>query len=346
MAINNEDLFELSYFKGLKTKHIFDSLTGAVSREYALGYIKSLTKSKTPYLLHLVDIDNFKLVNDELGHKTGDLILKKVVETILEITKNTSIIGRYGGDEFLIITPNISDYNEVWKYTKTVFEYVRNKNIPSALGSTITLTAGAACYPKDFVEFDQLFSKIDKALYRGKQKGRNCFIIYDEEKHKNIDVNNTNEQLTDIFDHVYSVLMNNNTLQNRMEEITRYIGDIYNLSFYKINNDNSITTLYSKENINLPNINPEYNEKILKNKKNFLINDYSILKDTDINYHTYCWDNNIKALATFKLEAYGIDYGYLYIVHYHMKRIWQREDKILFSYLAKILSLVLHNENK
>lgn len=264
----------------------------------------------------------------------------------MEITKNTSIVGRYGGDEFLIITPDISEYNEVWKYTKTVFEYVRNKNIPSALDSTITLTAGAACYPKDFLEFDQLFSKIDKALYRGKQKGRNCFIIYDEAKHKDIDVNNTNEQITDIFEHVYSVLMSGNSLEARMEEITRYIGDIYNLSFYKINNDNSITTLYSKENIELPNIDPSYNDKIIKNKNNFLINDYSILKDIDINYHTYCWNNNIKALAAFKLEAYGKNYGYLYVIHYHMKRIWQKDDKILFSYLSKILSLALYNEGK
>ena len=99
-----------------------DDLTGAYSRTFLSIWYKKIRKKTIPYSLIMIDIDNFKSINDVHGHMTGDLVLIKVVKVISEMLRKSDLMIRYGGDEFVIIIPD-NDYNE----SKRLMERICNK---------------------------------------------------------------------------------------------------------------------------------------------------------------------------------------------------------------------------
>lgn len=190
-----EQLSKYPYFEEVfKTRdisNVVDSLTGLVSRRHMVGFIQNLVENKVPFTLALLDLDNFKFVNDTYGHKIGDGVLAGVSGDLERYLEDYGIAGRYGGDEFLIVNFRDHQYEEIKAFFTGLYsDYnVLRKNI--LLGDCepfITGTIGSAVFPKDAEDYLSLFSLIDKALYRGKTKGRNCYIIYVEQKHKDISI--------------------------------------------------------------------------------------------------------------------------------------------------------------
>ena len=90
---------------------MIDPLTGLISRKYANDYINSLIASETPFSFAILDLDNFKFINDGYGHAVGDIVLKAVSKSLAEYMQGFGIVARYGGDELLII--NLRDVNPV-----------------------------------------------------------------------------------------------------------------------------------------------------------------------------------------------------------------------------------------
>ncbi len=120
----------------------------------------------------MVDLDNFKLVNDQYRHPVGDLILKKIAGFLAGMIRHTYFIGRYGGEEFAIILPKTNLASAIKlcnrireKFTSTNFE---------ANGNTfhLTLSIGIADFPT-YQTVDSLVAAADRALYQAKSKGRN-----------------------------------------------------------------------------------------------------------------------------------------------------------------------------
>lgn len=170
---------------------ILDPLTGILSRPYALEFAHNLIANRKPFSFTIVDLDNFKSINDSYGHSSGDLVLKRVAKGLAEFTEGFGVVGRFGGDELLMIDVADIGYDD----KKRFFERLYNSHI--ALRSHIrlededvyiTATSGCASYPQDADDFESLFEMIDKTLYIGKSKGRNCYTIYEESEHKNIAV--------------------------------------------------------------------------------------------------------------------------------------------------------------
>ena len=159
-----------------------DYLTKVLSREAMTQKINLALTKPTPFALLLIDIDNFKEFNDSYGHMYGDIVLVETASSIKKFIGNRGFVGRIGGDEFLVLMYVDNKYNalhEACSNIKKAINNVSNHNIKKA---SITATVGCASYPNDGTTFDILFKKIDVALYRGKRKGRNCFIIYDKNK--------------------------------------------------------------------------------------------------------------------------------------------------------------------
>lgn len=163
-----------------------DSLTGVLAKgEVTNAAIKAIDVNKCKNTcICIVDVDYFKRVNDAFGHMTGDEVLKKVAAIIeTEVGKN-GIVGRIGGDEFMIIYHDVYDM----EYTREHLEGIKNVVAASFPPNTnnkpvITLSIGCASYPKDAENYEDLFTLADFALYRAKEKGRNRYIIFDEAKH-------------------------------------------------------------------------------------------------------------------------------------------------------------------
>ncbi|MCR5322077.1 MAG: GGDEF domain-containing protein [Lachnospiraceae bacterium] len=170
---------------------VLDPLTGILSRPYALEFAHHLISNKKPFSFTIVDLDNFKTINDTYGHSAGDIVLKRVAKGLAEATEGFGVVGRFGGDELLLIDVANIGYED----KKRFFEHLYGSRI--VLRShikldeddvIITATSGCASYPQDADNFESLFEMIDKTLYLGKSKGRNCYTIYEESLHKDIAV--------------------------------------------------------------------------------------------------------------------------------------------------------------
>ena len=170
---------------------ILDSLTGLVSRDPFEKFIRDLIAKGAPFTMGLLDLDDFKYVNDHYGHTVGDAVLKDVAANMIDFFSEDGIVARFGGDEFLFLLLGERSYDEIHEVFTEMFaseRIVRRSLVVNDVDLFITATCGSTSFPKDARTYDELFEKADKTLYRGKIKGKNCYIIYVESMHGDIDV--------------------------------------------------------------------------------------------------------------------------------------------------------------
>lgn len=168
---------------------LYDSLTQIPNRkniENLLQHqIKCSIEDESSFFICLIDMDDFKKVNDLLGHVAGDELLKKTVNTILNIIKKTDDIGRLGGDEFLIIFDSQTSYSQL---TATLQKIQKAFSQPITVENSefnVTLSMGISSFPDDnYLEHNQkidqfLIKSADIAMYESKNNGKNQFVFYD-----------------------------------------------------------------------------------------------------------------------------------------------------------------------
>jgi len=155
----------------------FDSLTGLYNRRAILSKLYELinlaNRYKEDFSLSMLDIDHFKRVNDSYGHLTGDEVLEKIATSIRRNVRDTDIVGRYGGEEFIIILPktNLSSSWVVAERLRTIIEKAEMKDSAGNLFA-ITVSQGLAEWERGEDTYS-LISRADEALYKAKEKGRN-----------------------------------------------------------------------------------------------------------------------------------------------------------------------------
>ena len=170
-----------------------DELTNLANRTYGMERlqqaIRNASANNSQVLVLFIDIDNFKQINDTVGHHAGDELLKQTSERLLKSVRNTDIVARLGGDEFLVIVPDIQ-HQEAAKLVATsilsVFENPFNIEQQEFFVST---SIGMSTYPKDGHNATTLLKLADTALYRVKDMGRNGFSFYDTSMNLDVERN-------------------------------------------------------------------------------------------------------------------------------------------------------------
>ena len=157
----------------------YDYLTHLYEREIISDYAKYLISANEPFTLALIDIDNFKNVNDGYGHTVGDDVICYVANKIKEAFEGIGVVGRFGGDEFIIAVKGIVEYNEVWEMCRKVFKKIDGIEIPDHPSLYITVTLGLSRFPNDGKYYD-VFPK-------GRKVGKILLLV--EEMHR-MHVNN------------------------------------------------------------------------------------------------------------------------------------------------------------
>lgn len=164
-----------------------DYLTGVLTKaEITNLAINTVDVKKTSNVtIAIIDIDYFKKVNDVYGHMKGDEVLRKVAKIIQNEVREDGLVGRFGGDEFLVIFYNAYDMENMRERLRSIKNSVASSFVKTDSGEdiSITLSIGCAAYPKDADNYEDLFFLADFALYRAKEKGRNRYIIYNRDKH-------------------------------------------------------------------------------------------------------------------------------------------------------------------
>ena len=163
-----------------KEKANRDALTGLFNREYfELSSSNSLEKdSLTSAAIVFIDIDDFKHVNDTLGHMFGDDILCCVAKRVLGIFRHTDVVARYGGDEFVVFVNGINrpELEKRLQQLCDVFRFpYRNESVSYQISGSI----GAAMFPEDGKNYEELLDHADCALYVAKERGKDQFAMYE-----------------------------------------------------------------------------------------------------------------------------------------------------------------------
>ena len=322
---------------------LLDPLTGLVSRPYMLGFAQALIQAGTPFTFGILDLDNFKFINDTYGHHVGDGVLMAVAEGLIEYMKGYGVAGRFGGDELLFINLRHLAYdekkaflNEIYTESGIIRRNIRLENC----APFITGTVGCATFPADADDYDTLFSLIDKTLYRGKTKGRNCYIIYLEEKHRNI-------QIRKIARHGMYTLMQSLVrhfelvpgLLNRLQSVTPLLMDELRISdLYYVDGEGVMCAVRNKD-LSIP------------------VGDLSALLNDDLYF-----SNSLEQVAqrcpefyrvltvmeveTLMVVRVGMDgkktSGYLICAEPRSQRIWQEDECATMYFLAKMLAARIH----
>lgn len=159
---------------------IFDGLTGVYNHRYfhqrLRWHIEHMRRNPQTCSLFMIDIDDFKKYNDTKGHPEGDKVLHNAAQLLLNGTRGSDLVFRYGGEEFAIIMPRTTR-----KDAKIVGERL-NKMAEAKL--PVTFSIGLAGIPQDAQKKSELISNADKALYRAKETGKNKLCLYDSKVDK------------------------------------------------------------------------------------------------------------------------------------------------------------------
>lgn len=159
-----------------------DPLTKLLNRRYVYEYVEKMENKAYEFIKHnnfivvIGDIDDFKDVNDTCGHETGDLVLKKIAEIMKHSLRDIDLICRWGGEEFLIIMPDIT-VDEGYKIINDIRSYISQKAFHyNKYRFIVTMTFGISNADHD-TKFNEALAIADEKLYRGKNSGKNQVVI-------------------------------------------------------------------------------------------------------------------------------------------------------------------------
>lgn len=157
----------------------FDVLTGLPNRRSLQQAVEALA-GDVPVAVVLIDVDDFKQVNDVRGHKAGDGVLVRLAKTLVGSLPSDATVGRIGGDEFAVALPDRSAESALI-LLEEVRTYLAGRDLPPA-GRPVTISVGVAARPTHGTTFEELVRAADRAMYRAKAEGRNRVAISVDEK--------------------------------------------------------------------------------------------------------------------------------------------------------------------
>ena len=169
----------------LKHQAYFDSLTGIPNRtlfldrsEIALNQAK---RSNEGLAVIFIDLDEFKELNDTLGHDAGDVMLKTVAQRFINCARKSDTVSRRGGDEFTILMPRIKNIEDAVKLAERIL--LSNKNAISIKEKMVfqKTSIGISIYPHDGDSIETLINNADKAMYYAKESGKNRYFFYNSQ---------------------------------------------------------------------------------------------------------------------------------------------------------------------
>lgn len=212
---------------------------------------KYLKHPEGKFALLFLDSDNFKYINDTLGHKSGDVLIRKASERLQSLMREGDMLSRLGGDEFVIFIKDTEDREAVLNLAERIMRAFRQSFLIGESNLYVSLSIGISFYPEDGETAEQILSNADVAMYRAKEDGKGTYVVYDKSMHTAF-----NERMN-IEKHLRSA-MNNNEFElnyqpqmdiesgfiSGFEALIRWnspsLGSVSPLSFIKIAEDSRL----------------------------------------------------------------------------------------------------------
>lgn len=337
-----DDLRKYPYFDNvideISLEEILDPLTGVLNRSYSIKFVRSLITTKTPFTFTIIDLDNFKSINDTFGHAAGDKTLAQVTRGLVEYTKEFGLAGRFGGDELLFIDlknitreEKINFFNNLYGNSKALRTDVSFDN-----GSAfITGTSGAASFPYDADEYSDLFGLIDKMLYLGKHRGRNCYRFYEEAVHKNIEIRKIAKD--GIYTNMHKLKKDLEKVQGFEQKLVKAMPSLTEIlqmqDLFYVGPDGKMKAVLNK------NFSEDASDlcELMKDDM-FSESTLDLVKKYSPKFDKALIKNGFESVLVCRIQKEDIVKGYLVWAVRRSLRIWQENECALIFYLAELLA--------
>ena len=336
-----EQLIKYDYFKqaldGHRISDVLDPLTGLVTRSHMVQFVKSLMSAGVPFTFGILDLDNFKYINDSYGHSVGDEMLTAVAGALQEFLEGYGVAGRFGGDEFLFVNLRDLEYDDKKEFCRELFgsyKVLRRTYKVSGYGLFMTGTVGMAAFPHDTRNYSELFTMIDKTLYRGKSKGRNCYIIYLAEKHKDIEIVKLKKnRLYDTFKNVADGFDSGNDIYDKMRSVYACLmNDLHITNLYYTGPKGNLKSVIDRKSIGIAgDIDHLMKEEV------YSTNDISQVKKAAPGFYQVLERNESEAVMVMRINDGRTHYGYLVCAEPHTLRIWQEDEFAVMFLFARLV---------
>lgn len=168
----------------IRSKSYQDVLTGLWNRAYTENAVNEMISQEKKGALFMLDMDNFKAVNDNYGHIAGDETLKVFAGTLKKFAGEGDILCRIGGDEFMIFIKGVTEKSELSSRAADIISDFQKKFAALSFEIECSVSIGIAQTPEDGLEFNKLYNSADKALYYVKQNGKNAYHFFSDKLQK------------------------------------------------------------------------------------------------------------------------------------------------------------------
>ncbi len=232
---------EMVKFGEIQAKAMYDSLCVDIyNKATTEELIKSELKHTTGGALLMIDIDDFKSINDNLGHLFGDEFLKQFAATLKDVFRDSDIVGRYGGDEFFVFVSHAGTSVAV-KKGEVILNRISEINVPK-IGQVKTSIGIAAVTPENR-DYRQIVKQADSALYHAKNQGKNCVILFDphtmnetvfrsteKDGAKTVPLSSNPHSEASIIMRVFSALQSGSDIKNSINRMLALVGKHFDVS--------------------------------------------------------------------------------------------------------------------
>jgi diguanylate cyclase (GGDEF)-like protein/PAS domain S-box-containing protein len=182
----------------IRRASLHDALTGLPNRtllfEYSRHVFASTRRNQHNAAVLFVDLDRFKPINDLHGHEVGDAVLKEVAQRLTASTRQEDIAFRLGGDEFLLILPDIADGAYAGTVANHLVQVICQPYHVDELELSLSASIGISVYPRDSDDIDTLINQADIAMYHAKHSGRGCYQFYSAALNERLNAKNMIER--------------------------------------------------------------------------------------------------------------------------------------------------------
>ena len=338
-------------------------------RKYAEEYLASSVTSSAnaQAAMIIIDLDNFKLVNDRHGHMFGDAVLTQVSSNLRKFFRTDDIVARIGGDEFLVLMKGNPDRRLVSDRCQRIVESFHRLLNSLAPDCDLSCSVGVALCPEHGTTYSDLFRRADQALYQAKARGKNCYLIYDQKSLAFISHRKDNSAINERIDsdeqpglaenslvrYAFQRLYEADNMEDGISYILGLVGREMNVSRVYVFENNAENTHCSNtfewcndgiepEIHNLQNVSYEDDIPGYMNS----LNEHGILYCTDISslskdLYDILAPQGIKSLLHCAIRDHGKFRGYIGFDDCVSNRLWTQAQIDALTFFSEMLSVFL-----
>lgn len=339
-------------------EYVRDTGIPVLNKKSITDYAKrAMTVGDNKVCLVILDLDNFKTVNDTLGHMVGDEVLLRTAEIIKAALGERGILGRIGGDEMMIVFPQVESETELRNTLRTIRTNIEWEYQDKWEDVKVTCSMGAAVYPDNGKSYDETFSLADKMLYIAKSKGKNRYVIFVPEIH-GVFLNPDQKKTEDILQKVQGD--RNGVMQQlaeqflvrrvmTFEQVITSVGKCFNLDEIVVVSgerfSESKLSVWNHQGYQYNLTDPVYCSPepgfldSFDENNTLVIHAIANLESKTETLYNKLKSEGVESVLFYKFSPACKRSGYLVFAKSSRRQMWSEEDKVLLALVGKIVEL-------